>query len=67
MAARTEAAATEAIQEINAEKPTGSVHFFKLDLADPRKAQAAAQDFISKESRLDILSELLSFPCLSTA
>lgn len=60
MAARTEAAATDAIKAIEAENPSGSVHFFKLDLSDPIKTQAAAEDFMSKESRLDILSECLT-------
>ncbi|KAF5328365.1 hypothetical protein D9619_013244 [Psilocybe cf. subviscida] len=33
----------------------GSVHALKLDLADPRLARQSAEDFLSMESRLDIL------------
>ncbi|KDQ62504.1 hypothetical protein JAAARDRAFT_30409 [Jaapia argillacea MUCL 33604] len=58
LAARNEARATAAIAELEAEgfgEGKGQVVWLKLDLADPRLAKSAAEDFMSHESRLDIL------------
>lgn len=40
----------------------GQVVFLQLDLNDPRNAKRAAEEFLSKETRLDILGELFSLP-----
>ncbi|KAJ7039450.1 NAD-P-binding protein [Mycena alexandri] len=56
MAARDEGRALEAIKQLQAENLNdGSVHWLKLDLSDPRVAQATAKEFLKKETRLDIL------------
>lgn len=34
----------------------GKVEWLKLDLSDPKNAKEAAQEFLTKEKRLDILS-----------
>lgn len=61
LAARNESKATGAMAKLEAEGiAPGSVVFLKLDLADPRLAKASAQEFISKEERLDILSVFLT-------
>ena len=33
------------------------VHWLKIDLSDPRNGKLAAEEFLKKETRLDILSE----------
>jgi NAD(P)-dependent dehydrogenase (short-subunit alcohol dehydrogenase family) len=54
MASRSEEKAHQAISEV--EKETGKKPvFLKLDLADLDSVKAAAEDFISKETRLDVL------------
>ncbi|KAF7366116.1 NAD-binding protein [Mycena venus] len=56
MATRSESRAAEAIQRLKAENlGDGSVHWLELDLSDPRSAARAAQEFLQKEQRLDIL------------
>lgn len=56
MAARNESKALAAIEQLNAEDMAdGSVHWLKLDLSDPRLAKQAAEEFLHKEKRLDIL------------
>ncbi|KAJ7916327.1 hypothetical protein B0H13DRAFT_1998308 [Mycena leptocephala] len=56
MGARDEGRALEAIKQLQAENINdGSVHWLKLDLSDPRAAQRAAQEFLEKEKRLDII------------
>ncbi|KAJ7235307.1 NAD-P-binding protein [Mycena haematopus] len=56
MAARSEERALAAITQLQSENINdGSVHWLKLELSDPRAAKRAAQDFLEKETRLDIL------------
>ncbi|KAJ7367510.1 NAD-P-binding protein [Mycena albidolilacea] len=56
MAARSEERALEAIKQLQSENINdGSVHWLKLELSDPRAAKRAAQEFLEKETRLDIL------------
>ena len=60
MAARNKTKAEEAIAKLKQEglEPgNGEVIWLELDLIDPRKAKTAAQEFMSKEKRLDILSK----------
>jgi NAD(P)-dependent dehydrogenase (short-subunit alcohol dehydrogenase family) len=59
MAARTESKATGAIaamEQEGLEPGHGEIIWLKLDLADPRGAKAAAEEFMKRENRLDILS-----------
>ena len=63
MAARNEQKAKHALERL-AEvakdcKDAGEVVWLPLDLDDPREVQRAAEVFMSKEERLDILSQLL--------
>ncbi|KAF8173849.1 NAD-P-binding protein [Mycena galopus ATCC 62051] len=56
MAARSEERALEAIKQLQSENINdGSVHWLKLELSDPRAAQRAANEFLEKETRLDLL------------
>ncbi|KAH7874994.1 uncharacterized protein C8R40DRAFT_239368 [Lentinula edodes] len=63
MASRSKEKAQKAIEEIRAElqngggegESKGSVHWFKLELSDPRSVKEAATEFLAKEERLDIL------------
>ncbi|KAJ7083143.1 NAD-P-binding protein [Mycena belliarum] len=56
MAARSEERAADAIKRLKSEDiKDGSVHWHKLDLADPRAAKQSAREFLEKEQRLDIL------------
>ncbi|KAJ7342583.1 NAD-P-binding protein [Mycena albidolilacea] len=56
MAARSEERALEAIKQLQSENINdGNVHWLKLELSDPREAKRAAQEFLEKETRLDIL------------
>lgn len=62
MAARDEGAAKEAIkllhdEGLGKEGSKSEVYWHKLDLSDPAKAKASAEEFIKQENRLDILSE----------
>ena len=57
LASRTESRARTAIEELtNTHRALeGRIVFLKLDLTDLRGCQRAAQEFLAKESRLDIL------------
>ncbi len=60
MAARSEERALAAIKQLQSENINdGSVHWLKLDLSDPRAAKRAAQEFLEKETRLDIIGKFL--------
>jgi len=64
MTARSEARAKSAIERLEKEgkEPgNGEVLWHELDLVDPRKAKASAENFMEKEERLDILSMSSSF------
>ncbi|KII89293.1 hypothetical protein PLICRDRAFT_109044 [Plicaturopsis crispa FD-325 SS-3] len=55
IAARSEKKARGAIEEMKSATGEDSIHFLKLDLADLGSVKAAAEDFLSKETRLDVL------------
>lgn len=56
IAARDEGRALAAIKQLESENiNSGSVHWLKLELSDPRAAANAGKDFLEKEKRLDIL------------
>jgi hypothetical protein len=60
MAARNKTKAEEAIAKLKREglgPGNGEVIWLELDLIDPRNAKTAAQEFMSKEKRLDVLSK----------
>jgi NAD(P)-dependent dehydrogenase (short-subunit alcohol dehydrogenase family) len=59
LAARNESKAIDAIARLHAEglEPgKGDIVWLNLDLGSPRTAKAAAEEFLKRESRLDILS-----------
>ncbi len=55
MASRTESKAQEAIQKIKQTLPNADIHFLQLDLTELAAVKKAADDFLSREKRLDIL------------
>jgi len=56
MGARNESKADAAIEQLTSEGlGSGSVHYFNVDMSDPIKAKAAAEEFLKKEERLDVL------------
>ncbi|GAC97845.1 short-chain dehydrogenase [Pseudozyma hubeiensis SY62] len=55
MATRSEASAKAAIREITTDHPHADIHFLQLDLAQLTSVQRCAEEFLSKESRLDVL------------
>jgi NAD(P)-dependent dehydrogenase (short-subunit alcohol dehydrogenase family) len=58
MAARNESKAAAAIANLKVDglsPGNGQVMFLQLDLDDPRNAKKAAEEYLSKETRLDIL------------
>lgn len=60
IAARSQDRAEDAIKRIRASglaPGNGRIDHIELDLADPRTAKRAAETFLQKEERLDILSE----------
>ena len=60
MAARNKTKAEEAIAKLKQEglgPGNGEVIWLQLDLIDPRNAKTTAQEFMSKEKRLDVLSK----------
>lgn len=66
MAARNKTRAEEAIAKLKQEglEPgNGEVIWLELDLIDPRNTKKAAQEFMSKEKRLDVLSKSLYVVC----
>lgn len=68
LAARNESKATAAIARLEAEglgPGNGDVVWLNLDLSDPRMAKKAADDFLRRENRLDVLGMLLPSKCLS--
>ena len=58
LAARNEAQATQVIDQLKREDDLrGEVVYLELDLSDPNLARKSAEEFKTKEKRLDILSE----------
>ncbi|KAK7062417.1 NAD-binding protein [Favolaschia claudopus] len=56
MATRSKSRAADAIARLQSEGlGTGAVEWLELDLADPRSARRAAEEFLGKEERLDVL------------
>jgi NAD(P)-dependent dehydrogenase (short-subunit alcohol dehydrogenase family) len=58
LAARDESKAATAIAQLQAEglaPGNGDIAWLKLDLSDSQLVKKAAEDFLSKETRLDIL------------
>lgn len=55
MASRSESKAQEAIQRIKQVVPNADIHFLQLDLTELAAVRKAADDFLSREKRLDIL------------
>jgi Short-chain dehydrogenases of various substrate specificities len=58
LAARDESRATEAIARLESEglgPGNGDVIWLQLDLVNPRTAKMAAMDFLTRETRLDVL------------
>ncbi|EEB93852.1 hypothetical protein MPER_07442, partial [Moniliophthora perniciosa FA553] len=59
MGARDEQKALEAIEKLKKDESWkdkgGEVFWLKVDLSDPREAKKAAQNFLNKEKRLDVL------------
>ena len=55
MAARSRAKYDAAMKDILAANPTANVDFLELDLGSIDSVKTAAQTFLAKESRLDIL------------
>jgi len=57
VASRSEENITAALERLESDGiGDGEVQSLKLDLSDPRMAKAAAEEFLAKEDRLDILS-----------
>ena len=57
LGARSEDKANDAMDRLKkAGLGSGEVHYLQVDLSDVAKAKAAAEEFMRKESRLDILS-----------
>jgi len=64
MAARNKARAEAAIAKLQREglgPGNGEVVWLELDLCDPRNSKKAAQEFMNKEDRLDVLSTFSFF------
>lgn len=58
LAARSEAKAKACLKRIEDEgHEKGQAEWHYLDLADPALAKKSAEEFLTKEQRLDILSE----------
>ena len=60
---------TEAIAKLESEglgPGNGQIIWLKLDLSDPRNAKKAAEEFMTKEKRLDILSTHICIGLLPT-
>lgn len=66
MAARSEARAKAAIERLRAAglgPGNGDVVWLKLDLGDSRSAKKAAESFMEKERRLDVVGMWPALPC----
>ncbi|KAF5361386.1 hypothetical protein D9758_006195 [Tetrapyrgos nigripes] len=62
MAARSEEKAEEAIESLKKSGiEPGEVAYLKLDLQDPKQVKQAAEEFASKETRLDVLGVYSNF------
>jgi len=58
MAVRNKQKAIDAIKQLKEEGiEDGQIEWLELDLSDPRKSKKAAEVFLNKEERLDILGE----------
>ena len=55
MASRTESKAQEAIEKIKKAVPNADIHFLQLDLTELAAVRKAAEEYMSREKRLDIL------------
>ncbi len=55
LAARSEQRASEAIEKIKKEVSEAKIHWLRLDLADLKQIKGAAEEFKSKEQKLDVL------------
>jgi len=58
LAARSESKATGAIahlNELDTSKTKGTIEYLYLDLDDPRQAKKSAEEFLTRETRLDIV------------
>ena len=63
LAARNEAQATQVIEQLKREDDLrGEVVYLELDLSDPNLARKSAEEFKTKEKRLDILGERCNAP-----
>lgn len=63
LGARNEQKAQSAIETLTAAGlGSGKVHYAHIDMGDATEAKAAAEEFMQKETRLDVLSALLSVP-----
>ncbi len=65
LGARSEEAAKAAIEQMKAsgafgEETAGTVEWLKLDLSTPAASKSAGEEFLKRESRLDILGKFLS-------
>lgn len=64
LGARNEAKAMAALAELEKEGiGRGQVEFLNVNFGDPRWARIAAEEFLKKESRLDILGGRLIVSC----
>lgn len=70
LGARDESKATGALAKLEQEglgPGNGQVIWFKVDYGNPRLAKKAAEEFLKRESRLDILSmQLSTYPSISS-
>lgn len=55
MAARSEAKATAAIEELKTSTKKDNIHWLKLDLGDLTSVRRAAEEFMEKEPELHVL------------
>lgn len=64
LGARNEAKAMAALAELEKEGiGHGQVEYLNVNFGDPRWARLAAEEFLRKESRLDILGRRLTVSC----
>jgi NAD(P)-dependent dehydrogenase (short-subunit alcohol dehydrogenase family) len=61
LGARSETRANDALRKLKEEGiGNGQVEFLKVDLVSIRDSKRAAEEFLSKEDKLDILSQYIS-------